>query len=62
MSSIPSTCVNKTSITNASTLSFAWSIGIIMAITILALASVGCSTTQEFKPTASVIVGGHKSI
>lgn len=36
----------------------------IMAMTI-AVASVittGCSTTHELKPTASVIVGGHKSI
>ncbi len=33
-----------------------------VAITLLALSAVGCSTTQEFKPTASVIVGGQKSI
>lgn len=33
-----------------------------MIMSILLLAAVGCSTTQEFKPTASVIVGGHKSL
>lgn len=37
-------------------------IGIAMVISILLLSTVGCSTTQEFKPTASVIVGGHKTI
>lgn len=37
-------------------------IGISMVISILLLSIVGCSTTQEFKPTASVIVGGHKTI
>ncbi len=28
----------------------------------LVLVTTGCSTTQEFKPTASVIVGAHKSL
>lgn len=37
-------------------------IGIALVISILLLSTVGCSTTQEFKPTASVIVGGHKTI
>lgn len=37
-------------------------VGFAIAIAILALSAIGCSTTQEFKPTASVIVGGHKSI
>lgn len=35
---------------------------IAMVIAMLVFSSVGCSTTQEFKPTASVIVGGQKSI
>lgn len=40
-------------------------ISVVSAIVIIismALFSTGCSTTQEFKPTASVIAGGHKSI
>lgn len=28
----------------------------------LALSTTGCNTTQEFKPTASVMVGAHKSL
>lgn len=28
----------------------------------IALSSTGCSTTQEFKPTATVMVGAHKSL
>lgn len=27
-----------------------------------ALLITGCSTTQEFRPTASVMVGAHKSL
>lgn len=31
--------------------------------TLLSLSAVsGCTTTQEFKPTASVMVGAHKSL
>lgn len=37
-------------------------IGVAMIIAILTLSTVGCSTTQEFKPTASVMVGAHKSL
>ncbi|OLF38285.1 MULTISPECIES: hypothetical protein [unclassified Psychrobacter] len=37
-------------------------IGLATVISILLLSTTGCSTTQEFKPTASVIVGGHKTI
>ena len=28
----------------------------------IALSTTACSTTQEFKPTASVMVGAHKSL
>ena len=28
----------------------------------MALSATGCNTTQEFKPTASVMVGAHKSL
>ncbi|MBO1530197.1 hypothetical protein J3492_03090 [Psychrobacter sp. F1192] len=37
-------------------------VAIAMVLAVPILSSVGCSTTQELKPTASVIVGGHKSI
>ncbi|WP_299184763.1 hypothetical protein [uncultured Psychrobacter sp.] len=37
-------------------------IGLATVISILLLSTTGCSTTQDFKPTASVIVGGHKTI
>ncbi|WP_201583698.1 hypothetical protein [Psychrobacter jeotgali] len=33
-----------------------------MIMTTLLVSTVGCNTTQGFKPTASVMVGGHKSI
>lgn len=33
-----------------------------IVIAISALATSGCNTTQGFKPTASVMVGGQKSI
>ncbi|MGM8898365.1 MULTISPECIES: hypothetical protein [unclassified Psychrobacter] len=36
--------------------------GYALIISILLLSAVGCSTTQAFKPTASVIVGGHKTL
>ena len=36
--------------------------GVAMIVAMLVLSTVGCSTTQEFKPTASVIVGTHKSL
>ena len=40
---------------------------VVMSATLLfatfALSAVsGCTTTQEFKPTASVMVGAHKSL
>ncbi|MES1964515.1 hypothetical protein M0N77_04100 [Psychrobacter sp. AH5] len=35
---------------------------LVLAIAMTALATSGCNTTQGFKPTASVMVGGHKSI
>ena len=37
-------------------------IGLTFIITTMMFAVTGCSTTQELKPTATVIVGGHKSI
>ena len=36
--------------------------GAALVLVIIALSSTGCSTTQEFKPTASVMVGAHKSL
>ncbi|MDN3454162.1 MULTISPECIES: hypothetical protein [unclassified Psychrobacter] len=33
-----------------------------LLLTTFALSATGCSTTQEFKPTASVMVGAHKSL
>lgn len=33
-----------------------------LLITTIALSATGCSTTPELKPTASVMVGAHKSI
>ncbi|CAN6960465.1 MULTISPECIES: hypothetical protein [Psychrobacter] len=33
-----------------------------LLITTIALSATGCNTTQEFKPTASVMVGAHKSL
>ena len=33
-----------------------------LIIAVMAVSTSGCSTTQEFKPTASVIVGTHKSL
>lgn len=35
---------------------------LVIAIVVSALATSGCNSTQGFKPTASVMVGGHKSI
>ena len=29
---------------------------------LVAISTTGCSTTHEFKPTASVMVGAHKSL
>lgn len=37
-------------------------IGAALLLATLALSLAGCSTTQEFKPTASVMVGAHKSL
>ncbi|WP_372844207.1 hypothetical protein [Psychrobacter sp.] len=34
--------------------------GLLLAV--LALSATGCSTTPTFKPTASVMVGAHKSL
>lgn len=36
--------------------------GVAVFLATIALSSTGCSTTQEFKPTASVMVGAHKSL
>ncbi|WP_435978546.1 hypothetical protein [Psychrobacter sp. DM4] len=33
-----------------------------LIIAAIALTATGCSTTHEFKPTASVMVGAHKSL
>ncbi|MGM8870689.1 hypothetical protein ACS8E3_03260 [Psychrobacter sp. 2Y5] len=48
----PKTTASKTVVTS--------SLAIVIAV--FALATSGCNTTQDFKPTASVMVGGHKSI
>ncbi|MBB3105999.1 hypothetical protein FHS24_000490 [Psychrobacter luti] len=37
-------------------------IGAALLLATIALSSTGCNTTQEFKPTASVMVGAHKSL
>ncbi|MBD7946767.1 MULTISPECIES: hypothetical protein [Psychrobacter] len=36
--------------------------GAALLVATIALSSTGCSTTQEFKPTATVMVGAHKSL
>ena len=36
--------------------------GLTLTIVALAVSATGCNTTHEFKPTASVIVGAHKSL
>lgn len=36
--------------------------GLALTIAVLAVSATGCNTTHEFKPTASVIVGAHKSL
>ena len=36
--------------------------GATLLVATIALSSTGCSTTQEFKPTATVMVGAHKSL
>ena len=33
-----------------------------LLLTTIVLSATGCSTTQEFKPTASVMVGAHTSL
>lgn len=33
-----------------------------LLLTTMALSATGCNTTHEFKPTASVMVGAHKSL
>jgi len=63
MSSITSThTANQKPLPTTSHFKLIGNIGIAMVVSILLLSTVGCSTTQEFKPTASVIVGGHKTI
>lgn len=59
---IPTHKTNYKPVPTVSHLKLVINIGIAMVISIPLLLSVGCSTTQEFKPTASVIVGGHKSL
>ena len=48
----PKTTASKTVLTGA----------LAVAIAASALVTSGCHTTQGLKPTASVMVGGHKSI
>ena len=36
--------------------------GMVCTAVILMMSLTGCSTTHEFKPTASVMVGAHKSL
>ena len=36
--------------------------GLALTIVALVVSATGCNTTHEFKPTASVIVGAHKSL
>ncbi|MBE0407066.1 hypothetical protein ACT3TI_00030 [Psychrobacter sp. AOP22-C1-22] len=38
------------------------SISAALLLTTMVLSATGCNTTQEFKPTASVMVGAHKSL
>lgn len=38
------------------------SISLILLVATVTLSATGCSTTHEFKPTASVMVGAHKSL
>lgn len=38
------------------------SISAALLVATLVLSATGCNTTQEFKPTASVMVGVHKSL
>ncbi len=61
-STIPTHKATQKSASTFSHCKVATNIGIAMIMSLAALSTVGCSTTQEFKPTASVIVGGHKSI
>ena len=38
-------------------------ISVVLLVTTVALSALsGCTTTPEFKPTASVLVGAHKSL
>ena len=34
----------------------------VMLLTVATLLITGCNTTQEFRPTASVMVGAHTSL
>ncbi|WP_170231071.1 hypothetical protein [Psychrobacter frigidicola] len=38
------------------------SITLTILVATMAISATGCSTTHEFKPTASVMVGAHKSL
>lgn len=62
MSSITTQTGKQKPVTTFSYFKAILNIAIAMIISIPLLSTVGCSTTQELKPTASVIVGGHKSI
>ena len=37
-------------------------LGMVCTTVTLMMSLTGCNTTHEFKPTASVIVGAHKSL
>ena len=37
-------------------------ISLAFLVAAMALSATGCNTTHEFKPTASVMVGAHKSL
>jgi len=38
------------------------SMSLILLVAAMTLLATGCNTTHEFKPTASVMVGAHKSL
>lgn len=37
-------------------------ISVAFIVAIMTLSATGCSTTHEIKPTASVMIGAHKSL
>ncbi|WP_201556340.1 hypothetical protein [Psychrobacter sp. 72-O-c] len=61
---IQSNLLNQSSNSQASKSNSKKWIGVstILIIAALAFSATGCGTTQEFKPTTSVIVGAHKSL